>query len=193
MNAQGIWRSLRWPLAFSLATASAVAAAGAVVAIGSHRVELGILAQTLTFVVSPVLAALALGIASGSRRRSLRVPSALMAIGLGFAGAAHLVWYRLVDDEMEPSFGGPVWLALILLSVALFTATVVSVLAPALRRSRLSRLAAIGLPAIAGIIGGLILIGFLATFFGAAILALLTIAAVILMHRTGRRRALRAA
>lgn len=187
---RSFWYSVRWPLAFGLAIASTVAAVAALIALGSSRDELGVVVQALTFVASPMLAALALGVAYGSSLTSLRfrwAPSLLAAAGVGAAGVAHMVWYRRVDGDAGDG-GGLLWLMLIAAASSLLAVVTAIILAPALRRSGIRRFVSVGLALVAGLCGAAFLIGLLALPFGAVVLSLLTFITTMLMYRTDRRR-----
>lgn len=92
----------------------------------------------------------------------------------------------MVDAEIGAA-GGGVWVALVVVAVALLATAAAMVLHPALQRAGMSPRGAVGLASGWGPVIAVVLIGILAVPLGAALLALLAIILVAVMQRGDRR------
>lgn len=142
------------------------------------------------FGVVPALCLLAVMVAyARSRPMALTsvVPAVLGLIGIALACTAHQVWYQQLDAP-ETSAAGALWVTLLATAVGFSGAPIAALLFQALRRSHMSRAAAVALAGVSGLMGGAVFVAALAMPFTSILLSIACFFGIIVRGRSARVR-----
>ncbi len=189
-DTSGTYTRSRWVVPFALAIGSLLISLVALVVVAaSFTEENAPLVRVALFGVVPALGLLAAVAAMTVSPKIDRTPWAATMIGLVAlmtTCAAHLTWYQQLDadDGFPPTF---LWILLVSAAVALAAFAIAWMLVPSLARSGMRRNPAVVLGVVAGVVGGVVIVAFLALPFAGVIVSIAALAIVIVLERGDRR------
>ncbi|WP_426320418.1 hypothetical protein [Microbacterium sp. E-13] len=176
----------RWVVPFALAMLSLLISVVALVVVAaSFTEENAPLVRVALFGVVPALGLLAVVAAMTASHKVDRIPWGAAMIGLAAlmtACVGDLTWYQQLDaaDGFPPT---SLWILLVSAAVALAAVAIAWILIPSLSRSRTLKRFAVVLGAVAGMVGGVVIVGFLSLPFAGLLVSIAALATVIVLER----------